>query len=280
MEKQTFVLVEEITNRLRLTRKYIRQKILPYVRHQKDAQNRVLVDEGELRAWLMENLSFTRQTVLVPLEEVDSYLKKLESLGIDTYTPPAYQRKKLPFRKITPFDIWDEPLLFPDDERFTHSEQFYRAMYTCGAVKIKIDERKTMFYAPTMSFAEPVDDFTAEPPSNIRQPVKDFMGDPISNILETKHGFKFLLAGAELFPAIPDAPEVIPGDAVPASQEVTITITGEPIYIEAIADAFRKISRSAFDNDERFQIKYSELDTTITIPNFVFEEWTGRKGDD
>ena len=270
MKNQTFVLADEIVRRLHVTPKYVKKMMLPQIKHWQDEEDRTAVDEGELRAWLMANLSFTRQTALVPYELLDAYLEKLKAFGIGSKTPPAYNRRKLPFVKIAPFDIWDEPLVFPDDERFAHAEQFYRAMYACGAVKIKFDERKAMFYAPALSFLEPLDYFTAKPPFNIREPVKDLMGNPISNIMETKQGLKFLLVGAELCPAVDDAPFIVPGTVSTDLHDVTITIKGERKYLDAITDIFRNI------NESWLQIEQADKETKITLPNFVLDEWMGR----
>ena len=62
------VSIEDVAKKLHVSRNYIHKSILPYVRHEKTAQYRVRIDEGELRLWLKENASFSRQTILVPYE--------------------------------------------------------------------------------------------------------------------------------------------------------------------------------------------------------------------
>lgn len=83
--------------------------------------------------------------------------------------------------------------------------------------------------------------------------------------------------GAKLCPAIDDAPYIVSGTVNTALQDVTITIKAEQIYVDVIADVFRRISGSAMDNDERFQIEHSDKEATITLPNCVLDEWMDRK---
>ena len=49
MAMTTSVSIEEIAKRLHVSRNYIHKSILPYVKHEKTAQYRVRIDEGELR---------------------------------------------------------------------------------------------------------------------------------------------------------------------------------------------------------------------------------------
>ena len=146
------VTVNEIAERLHLSYNHTCKAILSKVRHEKTPKRRILVDELDLRRWLMENSTFTRQTKFISGAdyETEEYRTMLAACGLETKCPPAGKRAKLPHQSVKPFDFWDMEILFPDDPRFGTVEQFYRAMYECAAIKIKLGERKTIFVAPAL----------------------------------------------------------------------------------------------------------------------------------
>lgn len=162
MPERSTVSVDEIAKRLHFTRNHIYKAMLPYIKHEK-IHNRIQVDEADLRQWLMDNASFSRQTKFVDAYDEPAwreYIAMLESCGLDldnhhvwspSVCPPPAQRSKLPFRSVHPFDFWDEELVFPDDPRFNNAESFYRTMYESAAIKIKLGERKTIFCAPALN---------------------------------------------------------------------------------------------------------------------------------
>ena len=255
------VSIEDVAKKLHVSRNYIHKSILPYVRHEKTAQYRVRIDEGELRLWLKENASFSRQTILVPYERLDEYCSMLEKLRIDSKVPPPTARRKLPFRYVEPFDFWDEELIFPDDKRFAHAESFYRAMYTCGAIKIKLGERKAIFCAPLLSETMDEKDFP-----------EDSEGLPPYSI-ETKQGDQFLVVGGELCPAV-DEGHAAEKARKQAEKEhnIFIDIKGEDPYTQAIADFLRHICNDSRD-EQLFQVEYSKNRATahITVPKDVVD---------
>lgn len=265
------VSIEEVAKRLHVSRNYIHKSILPYVKHKKTAQFRVRIDEGELRLWLKANASFSRQTIVLLPEfpdEYDQYTDKLEKLGIDLNVPPPTARKLLPFRYVKPFDFWDLKLTFPDDDRFAHAESFYRAMYACGAIKIKLGERKTIFYAPMLHTGVTNDDYFYDAP---------FPSHPI----KTKQGEQVLLS-ADLYPALDDEQ---PAEQTPAQiekqQNILIDIKGEEPYPQTITEFLRQIFHSGYTNEEeQFQVKYSKNHKTahITLPKGVIDYWMKPKG--
>lgn len=262
------VSIEEVAKRLHVSRNYIHTSILPYVKHEKTAQYRVRIDEGELRFWLKTNASFSRQTIVLLPEfpdEYDQYTDKLEKLGINLRVPPPTARKMLPFRYVKPFDFWDKELTFPDDDRFAHAESFYRAMYACGAIKIKLGERKTLFYAPMLHTGATNDEdynFDAPFPS---QPIK------------TKQGEQVLLRNGYLYPALDDEKDTEQASAqVEKQKNILIDIKGEEPYTQAIADYLVKICSNGHTNEEdKIQIKYSKNHKTahITLPQKVVDHW-------
>ena len=144
--------IAEIAKRLHVSRNYVYTVVLPGVKHGKAIGGRMEVDETDLRRWLMENSVFTRQTKFVSEVAYDSteYCTMLAACNIHWDCPPPHQRNKLPNRKVNPFDFWDKELLFPDDGRFNNPESFYRAMFECAAIKIRLGERKVLFYAPAL----------------------------------------------------------------------------------------------------------------------------------
>ena len=273
MAMTTSVSIEEIAKRLHVSRNYIHKSILPYVKHEKTAQYRVRIDEGELRLWLKTNASFSRQTIVLHRElpdEYDQYTDKLQKLGINLQVPPPTARKLLPFRYVKPFDFWDLNLTFPDDDRFAHAESFYRAMYACGAIKIKLGERKTLFYAP-MLYTEATNDedynFDAPFPS---QPIK------------TKQGEQVLLYSADLYPALDDEQDTEHASAqVEKHQNILIDIKGEEPYTEALTEFLRRNFHNGYTSEEeQFQVKYSKDHKTahITLPKGLVDIWMKPKG--
>ena len=261
------VSIEEVAKRLHVSRNYIHTSILPYVKHEKTAQYRVRIDEGELRLWLKTNATFSRQTIMMLYEfpdEYDEYMDKLEKLGISYKVPPPTARRLLPFRYVKPFDFWDLELTFPDDDRFTHAESFYRGMYSCGAIKIKLGERKTIFYAPMLHSLGNPDDY------NIT-----------FQTIETKQGEK-VLVGADLFPALDDEKEAEQVSAqVKKQQNILIDIRGEGPYTEALAEFLRQTFHNGYTSaEEQFQVKYSKNHKTahITVPKDIIDNWMKPKG--
>ena len=266
MENHSFVTTEEIMKRLHVSRNYVNKTILPQVEHEKDAKYRVHVNETSLRTWLKANASFSRQTILIPDEDLDEYLAMLDALNISSHVPPVNSRRDLPFRYVEPFDFWDEPLIFPDDDRFSHAESFYRAMYSCGAIKIKIGERKAMFYAPMLSAADDAEGY----PDDITLP---------SVTMETKQGKK-LLWGAELCPATDETPATAAAHkSARKQQNVFIDIKGDEIYVEAIVNLLRDTSHgysiAPSEAEQRFQVEYSKTHKVahIRIPNRFLDRW-------
>ena len=272
MAMTTSVSIEEIAKRLHVSRNYIHKSILPYVKHEKTAQYRVRIDEGELRLWLKTNASFSRQTiVLLPefSDEYDQYTDKLEKLGINLHVPPPTARKLLPFRYVKPFDFWDLKLTFPDDGRFAHAESFYRAMYACGAIKIKLGERKTIFYAPHMhTVMTDSDDYNIDAP---------FPAQPI----KTKQGEQVLTYG-DLYPALDDEQAADQSPAqVEKQQNILIDIKGEEPYPQAITEFLRQICQNGCTNKaDQFQVQYARNHKTahITLSKDVIDHWLKTKG--
>lgn len=265
------VSIEEVAKRLHVSRNYIHTSILPYVKHEKTAQYRVRIDEGELRFWLKTNASFSRQTIVLLREfpdEYDQYTDKLEKLGINLRVPPPTARKLLPFRYVKPFDFWDKELTFPDDDRFAHAESFYRAMYACGAIKIKLGERKTLFYAPMLhTGAMNSGDYNFDAPFPF-QPIK------------TKQGEQVLTYG-DLYPALDEEQ----AEEHPPSQvekpNILIDIKGEEPYPQTITEFLRQIWHNGYTNgEEQFQVKYSKNHKTahITLPKDIIDHWMKSKG--
>ncbi len=261
------VSIEEVSKRLHVSRNYIHKSILPYVKHEKTAQYRVRIDEEELRLWLKTNSSFSRQTIMLLPEfpdEYDRYTDKLEKLGIDLNVPPPNRRRLLPFRYVKPFDFWDLKLTFPRDDRFAHAETFYRAMYACGAIKIKLGETKTIFYAPMLRTGVTNDD--------------DYINDaPFpSQPIETKQGEQVLLS-ADLYPALDEEQEEKQALAqMEKQQNILIDIKGEDPYPQVITEFLQQIWHNGYTNgEEQFQVKYSKNHKTahITLPKDVIDLW-------
>ena len=272
MTMATGVSIEEISKRLHVSRNYIHTSILPYVKHEKTAQYRVRIDEEELRSWLKTNASFSRQTIVLLPEfpdEYDQYTDKLRNLGINLKVPPPTARKMLPFRYVKPFDFWNLKLTFPDDDRFAHAESFYRAMYACGAIKIKLGERKTIFYAP-MLYTGVIngDNYAFDAPFPF-QPIK------------TKQGEQVLTHG-DLYPALDEEQDTEHASAqVEKHQNILIDIKGEEPYTEALTEFLRRNFHNGYTSEEeQFQVKYSKNRKTahITLPKDIIDHWMKSKG--
>ena len=156
-----FVTMSDITNALKVAREYVYSRILPYVEHTKDRQDRhkIIVNKTSLSNWLMENAEFTRQTVFVPKSELEDYKSKFKvKYPADTFEEnpkKCYQNRSIfPFRRVKPFDVWEQAVqgnlihakLMSDSGN--NVERIYRDMFVSGAIKIKLGRNKTMFYIP------------------------------------------------------------------------------------------------------------------------------------
>lgn len=261
MQKDSGIPIREITKRLRLSRNYIQTTILPHIRHEKSAHGLILVDEKELRQWLKDNAEFSRQTKLVSFEDMGAYMTMLSKMKINSHVPGSSLRKRLPFRHVIPFDFWDEKLLFSDDERFPNAESFFRAMYQCGAIRIKLSERKTMFL-PQLQYS----------PEDLRKVLEDnpegLTSMDIQDLILTN---MTSFAGAEIFPAIDETPATVRAFRTAQKQNnVFIDLTGNAEYVEAIVDHLLSIKAPC----DSWQIEYSKERTAvhIKIPNEVLDE--------
>lgn len=252
MSNFPFVSISTIEDRLHISRNYIRTVMLPHIRHEKTPQYRVRVDLGELRQWLVGNCEFSRQTELV---SVTPDTEKRQSV-----VPPCNLRKQLPFISVKPFDFWDGPLLFPDDKRFAHAESFYRAMYACGAIKIKLGQRKSIFYAPELTEDNLVSAESFKSPYDLPN-------------LEMRQGAMILKIAARLCPAA-DEQNGTTHTAKPTSgteQELdsvalSIGIRGkESQYVEEVTqiiyERFRRVNIRYYNDGKSVQ---------LTIPQEVF----------
>ena len=262
MKKDSSIPIREITKRLRLSRNYIQNAILPHIRHEKSAHGLILVDEKELRQWLRDNAEFSRQTKLVSFEDMGAYMTMLSKMKINSHVPGSSLRKRLPFRHVIPFDFWDEKLLFSDDERFPNAESFFRAMYQCGAIRIKLSERKTMFI-PQLQYSA----------DDLKKDLEDFPeGTTLMDIQDSILINMATSAGAELFPAVDETPATIKAyTAAQKRDNVFVEIKGNAEYVDVIVDYLLSI-----DNQfNTFQIDYSKERTAahIKIPNDVIDEW-------
>ncbi len=262
MQKDSGIPIREITKRLRLSRNYIQNAILPHIRHEKSAHGLILVDEKELRQWLKDNAEFSRQTKLVAFDDIGAYMSMLAKMKINSHVPGASLRQRLPFRHVIPFDFWDEKLLFSDDEHFPNAESFFRAMYQCGAIRIKLSERKTMFL-PQLQYSA----------NDLKKDLEDFPeGTTLTDIQDSILSNMATSAGAELFPAVDETPATIKAyTAAQKRNNVFVDIKGNAEYVDAIVDYLRIIDNQ-FDT---FQIDYSKERTAahIKIPNNVIDEW-------
>lgn len=262
MRKRPGIPIREITKRLRLSRNYIQKFILPHVQHEKSAHGLILVDEIELRQWLMTNAEFSRQTKLVSFEDMGVYMSVLSKLKIQTRVPGASLRQRLPFRRVVPFDFWNETLLFSDDERFPNAESFFRAMYQCGAIRIKLSKRKTMFWPQLQYSAEDLKKGLEDSPE----------GTTIMDIQDRVLSEMATRAGAELFPAVDETPAATKAfRAAEKEKNVYVDIKGKEDYVKAIVRHLLEIDGYV----DYFQIDYSngQKAAHIKIPNASILKW-------
>ena len=271
VQKDSGIPIREITKRLRLSRNYIQNAILPHIRHEKSAHGLILVDEQELRQWLKENAEFSRQTKLVSFEDMGAYMSMLSKMKINSHVPGASLRQRLPFRHVMPFDFWDEKLLFSDDEHFPNAESFFRAMYQCGAIRIKLSERKTMFLPQLQYSAE-----------DLKKDLEDYPeGTTIMDIQDSILSKMTTLAGAELFPAVDETPATAKAfTAAQKRENVFIDLTGNAEYVKAIVNRLLGIDAEIVQFEDSYQIEYSQGGTAahIKIPNSVIDEWIHPEG--
>ena len=259
MSRPPFVYITDIAEKLHVSRNYIRTVMLPHIRHEKTAQYRVQVDEMELRQWLMDNCEFSRQTRLVPISEDLSNETNANDMSRRN-VPPCNLRKELPFQYVKPFDFWDLPILFPNDDRFAHAELFYRAMYACGAIKIKLGQRKSMFYAPELTDNNLTDAGSFSSPYGIPN-------------LEMRKGAKALTVNARLCRAEDEREEgslatnsSSGAEQISSGLALSIGIRGKDSeYVEEavtlLNERFRRINVRYYNNGKAAQ---------VTIPQDVF----------
>lgn len=150
------VTINDILNKLRVSRSFITRNISPFVPHSESKHSKkaiVYFDENDFREWLRSHATFTRQTCRIPrklYDEIPSYqLRPLNPL----------KRNETEAMPVKSHDFWDLSLIFPkeyhgdrhDITRLSSSEICYRDMYKTGAVKIQLGSQKTMFYIPDPS---------------------------------------------------------------------------------------------------------------------------------
>ena len=165
--------INDLMERLKLSRNYIIRNITHCVEHIEEAPSkgaRVIYNEYQLRKYLMQKSTFTRQTRRINLEhELQNYIKehpndyRIKShdfeeqfIGkIPDWTKA--KRSELPCIPLKSTDFWDFPLIFPkeytqgDDspEAPTKTAEIcYRDMFKAGAIKIQLGRQKTMFFIP------------------------------------------------------------------------------------------------------------------------------------
>ena len=165
-ENQKGISISEIIKRLKLSRNYITRNITHCVRHiEKEPSKgaRVIFDERELREYLKNQATFTRQTKRVNLNyEIEKYNKIHPENKIDRNNFKEFMgnvpkmsdvtRRELPPIPVKAFDFWDETLIFPkeykigdENSKVQNAEICYRNMFDIGAVKIQLGKQKTMF---------------------------------------------------------------------------------------------------------------------------------------
>ena len=152
---------QDIMRKLCVSRTYVTNNITHTVKHLDNPRSSLVIfDETELRKWLMQHATFTRQTQYIDL---DAYAKKhilhhtrYSAEDIIGQVPRIYDHKQrglYPYTKVKPFDFWDKPLIFPKNYTDVNgnkksAEMCYRAMFDEGAIKIQLGLQKTMFYIP------------------------------------------------------------------------------------------------------------------------------------
>lgn len=165
--------LNELINRLKLSRNYITRNITHCVEHIEASPSKgtpVIYNEQKLREYLMRKSTFTRQTRRINLEqELQDYKaehpnderihhKDFEKMFIGKVPNLALiKRSALPAIPLESSDFWDFPLIFPkeytqgDDSpeaKPKTAEICYRDMLKAGAIKIQLGRQKTMFYIP------------------------------------------------------------------------------------------------------------------------------------
>lgn len=192
----------DIMSKLKLSRNYITRNISHVVKQVKvnndgtPVKGSAVVFDGEdLRRWLINKATFTRQTRRIDLY---AYMKRYHvtnpkrMLGMLPPTPDKKDRlsaKRLAEHseiilsetkrsaiqpiEVEPFDFFDKKLIFPKEYYHTEedrrndkkasSEICYRDMYLAGAIKIQLGLQKTMFYIPEEDDLPPLEELVRQP---------------------------------------------------------------------------------------------------------------------
>ncbi|MBR3722138.1 MAG: hypothetical protein IKN12_05160 [Selenomonadaceae bacterium] len=152
----------DVMKRLKLSHSYVVHRITNNVKHLEGNSSKgkqVFFDPNDIRRFLLDEATFTRQTKLVNIKwEMDKYKKsnpeknftKTEFVG--EIPEIKKQKRELPEIPVEPFDFWDMTLVFPkeynknpDSSKFVNMEYCYRDMFAIGAIKIKLGAQKTIF---------------------------------------------------------------------------------------------------------------------------------------
>ena len=152
------VTISDIVDALKIERETVHSNILAYVEHKK-VGTKIMVNKTSLSDWLMGNATFSRQTIIVPKSELEDYKSKFTAKhpnDIFKENPRKNKRSVLPFRTTKPFDVLEKAeqgkLLYPQvlvrEKKYNDTEALYRDMFSSGAIKIKLGQRKTFFYVP------------------------------------------------------------------------------------------------------------------------------------
>lgn len=254
------VTVNEIASRLHLSYNHTCRTILPKVKHEKTSQRRIMVDELDLRRWLVENSTFTRQTKFVTEigYEAEEYQAMLAACQMETKCPPLYKRAILPAQRVKPFDYWDMELLFPNDPRFDSLEQFYRAMYESAAIKIKLGERKTIFVAPALE-------------AMLREKENPSSEFHVRDINSQTGEFETVLS-AELCPAI-DYEVAAAYRKRQAESPVTLQITGASSYVQKMRSILLDAGLYAYSPGIEESLSASGQSLKFSIPLVNIDYW-------
>lgn len=159
--------IDEIVDRLKLSRNYVTRNITHCVRHVEDNPSkgtRVLFDSEMLRKHLANKASFFRQTMRIDVNyEIQKYMKvnnlkekpnMIKFLG-NIPDMKTIKRSQIPAIRLQSIDFWDLDLIFPREYTRDYpnketpvvpSEIFYRDMFKVGAIKIQLGNQKSMFY--------------------------------------------------------------------------------------------------------------------------------------
>lgn len=189
-EDSTFpeISTTEIIQRLKLGRNFISKKISgdkTIEKHLAPANSRngteLFFNGYDLRKWLMEHATFTRQTRRIhpndfadcgadnldellgpiPVPSKKGVPQPLNTMVVPPVPLPVFserQRKEIATINVAPFDFWDKKLYFPKEYYRENqpkpgtpaltAENCYRDMFLAGAIKIQLGRQKTMFYIP------------------------------------------------------------------------------------------------------------------------------------